>query len=167
MFFNKRFIYLLLCIVPLVSFTAHKFYLSLVQIEHVKEKQSVQIIISVFMDDIELALNENNNIDLRLSTKKEPENSEDYMKEYLQKNFYLKIDGALKNFNFLGKEYKGDEVFFYLEIENIENIHQLEIVNTILVQHFPKQQNLIKLKVNGKNKSKLLNRENDKVLLKF
>ncbi|MFY0604183.1 MAG: hypothetical protein JXQ93_09545 [Flavobacteriaceae bacterium] len=160
--------YLLLLLLPLLlSFTTHKYYLSLTQIEYQKEKQSVQIILNVFIDDIETALNEIHSIDLQLSTEKELKNNDTYFKKYLQNNLSIKIDDGLKEIIYIGKEYEGDNVFFYLEIEGIKSIKNLEIENSILVQHFPKQQNLIKARINNVNRSKLLSKKNGKALLKF
>ena len=56
----------LLVVIPLLSFSAHKYYLSLTQIEYRSELKSIQVTINVFMDDIEVALNKDYNIDLQL-----------------------------------------------------------------------------------------------------
>ena len=160
-------VYLLLCIIPLLSFSTHKYYLSLTQIEYNSESKSIQIIINVFMDDIETALNEENAIDLQLTTKKELKDNDIYFKNYLEKKLQFKIDAISKSFNYLGKEYDGDLVYFYLEIENIENVQTIEITNKILTDYFPTQENLIKSKVDKKHKSVLLTKENDRGLLKY
>jgi hypothetical protein len=152
-------IFLVFLIIPLLSFSAHKYYLSLTQIEFKKESKSIQIIINVFMDDIEAALNKNNNIDLQLATKKELKNNNLYFEKYLRSKLQFKIDTIAKDFKYIGKEYDGDLVYFYLEIENIFKISTIEISNKILLQHFPKQQNLIKTKVGKKNKSVLLSKD--------
>jgi hypothetical protein len=152
-------LFLVFLIIPLLSFSAHKYYLSLTQIEFKKESKSIQIIINVFMDDIEAALNKNNNIDLQLATKKELKNNNLYFEKYLRSKLQFKIDTIAKDFKYIGKEYDGDLVYFYLEIENIFKISTIEISNKILLQHFPKQQNLIKTKVGKKNKSVLLSKD--------
>jgi len=159
--------YLLLFIIPLLSFSAHKYYLSLTQIEYRSELKSVQITINVFMDDIEEALNKDNNIDLQLTTEKELKNNDVYFKEYLEKKLHFKVNDAFKNFTYIGKEYDADLVYFYLEIEGVENLKTIEVENKILTHHFPNQQNLIKSKVGKKHKSILLTAKNDKGLLKF
>jgi len=158
---------LLLLLIPLLSFSVHKYYLSLTQIEYNQENKSLEVIINVFMDDIELALNKENNINLQLTTKLELENSDDYFSKYLQEKLHFKIEEKELEFNYLGKEYEGDLVYFYLEIPNVENPQPLEIHNQILLQYFEDQQNVVKLKVGKKRKSKILNKENDKALLKF
>ncbi|MDT7832051.1 hypothetical protein RQM59_06645 [Flavobacteriaceae bacterium S356] len=158
---------LLLFLIPLFAFNAHKYYLSLTQIEYKSDTESIQIILNIFIDDMETALNDIHNIDLQLDTKKELKESDTYFKEYLKKNLHLKTKSKELTFNYLGKEYEGDNIFFYLEIEGVKSLESLEISSSILIEHFPKQQNLIKAKANGVNRSKLLTKKNDKALLKF
>lgn len=162
----KKIIFVLL-ILPLLSFTTHKYYLSLTQIEYRNASQSVQITINVFMDDIETALNKDYTIDLQLTTAKELQNNDTYFEKYLNDKLQININTQPKKFNYIGKEYEGDLVFFYLEIENVKNIKTIEVKNKILTHHFSEQQNLIKSKVNKKHKSILLNAKTDKALLKF
>ncbi len=153
--------------IPLLSFSLHKYYISLTDVTFKEETQSVQIVINVFMDDIELALNNINAIDLQLTTKKELPKNDVYFKQYLEKNLHFTINNTPKKFNYLGKEYDGNLVFFYLEIEDISSLKTIEITNTILVNQFAKQQNMIKVKVGKQHKSALLSKRNDKALLKF
>ncbi len=158
---------LLLLIIPLFSFSTHKYYISLTQIEYVKKEKSLQVIINVFMDDIELALNKDYNIDLKLTTKNELENSDFYFEKYLNEKLSFSINQSELNYKYLGKEYEGDLVFFYLEIQNVETPSPLSVSNKILVKHFPEQQNVVKMKIDNKRRSKILTKENDKALLKF
>ena len=151
--------YLLLLLIPLLSFATHKYYLSLTQIKYKSEAKSVQVIINVFMDDIETALNKDYFIDLQLTTKKELKNNNVYFEKYLREKLSFKIDDVAKEFNFIGKEYDGDLVYFYIEIENITSVNNIEISNKILIDHFPQQQNLVKSKVGKKNKSVLLTKK--------
>jgi hypothetical protein len=160
-------IFSLLLILPLLSFSAHTYYLSLTQINYNEASKSVQIIINVFMDDIETALNKDYTVDLQLSTKKELKNNDVYFEKYLRRKLQFKIDAASKEFTYIGKEYDGDLVYFYLEIENISKVSSIEITNKILLKHFPKQENLVKSKVGTKNKSVLLSKDHFKELLTY
>lgn len=163
---NNKILFLLF-IIPLLSFSAHKYYLSLTQITYNSEKKSVQIITNIFIDDIETALNKDYTIDLQLTTNNELKDNDIYFEKYLKEKLRFKINNFAKKFNYLGKEYEGDLVYFYLEIENIEALYTIEITNKILTNHFPEQQNLTKTKVGKKHKSFLLTKENDKALLKL
>ena len=163
----RKIIFLLAFSIPLLGFTAHKYYLSLTEIAFNEKQQSIQIIMNVFMDDIELALNKKNNIDLQLTTKQELANNDIYFKTYLEETFFIKIDGLERTINYLGKEYEGNLVYFYLEILEVANFNTIEVTNRVLINQFPEQQNLIKLKKGNKHKSVLLTQEKDKSLLKF
>ena len=163
--FNKTF--LLLFIIPLLSFTAHKYYLSLTQITYKSEAKSIQIIINVFMDDIETALNSDYKIDLQLTTKKELKDNDIYFEKYLKEKLDFKVDGIQKKFNYIGKEYDGDLVYFYLEIENINQVNTIYITNNILIKHFTKQHNLIKSKVGKKHKSIMLTKDENSGTLTY
>ena len=147
---------LLLLIVPFFAFTAHKYYISLTQIEFNNSKNSIEVITNVFIDDIETALDAIHSKKFKLDTKNELKDSDTYFSQYLQNNLAFKIDGKSVEFQYLGKEYDGDVVFFYLEIKNIQSVTKIEVENSLLLKHFPKQQNLVKSKVNKKHKSALL-----------
>lgn len=147
---------LLLLIVPFFAFTAHKYYISLTQIEFNNSKNSIEVITNVFIDDIETALNAIHSKKFKLDTKNELKDSDTYFNQYLQNNLAFKINGKSVEFEYLGKEYDGDVVFFYLEIKNIKSVTKIEVENSLLIKHFPKQQNLVKSKVNKKHKSALL-----------
>ncbi len=163
----KKIIFLLAFSIPILGFTTHKYYLSLTEIAFNEKQQSIQIIMSVFMDDIELVLNKKNNIDLRLTTQEELANNDVYFKTYLEETFFIKTDGIEKKINYLGKEYESDLVYFYLEVLEVNNFNTIEVTNKVLISQFPEQQNLIKLKKGSKHKSVLLTQEKDKSLLKF
>jgi len=162
----KKYAFLLL-IIPLLSFTHHKYYLSLTKIDYVKESNSLQITMRIFIDDLENTLNKINNKSFDLDTKTELEDTNMYIEKYLLKQFEVNINGSSKNYKYLGKKYENDVVFLFAEIENISVLNSIEIRNRILMDAFPEQQNIIKLNINKKKKSFILTSKDDKDLLKF
>ena len=161
----KKIVFLI--ILPFLAFSSHKYYLSLTDIEYNIEKNSLEIIINLFMDDLEYTVNKDFEIDLKLSTKDELKNADKYFKNYLNKNLTFKIDNKQINFDYIGKEYEGDLIYFYLEIDSVNNPNSLELSNKLLLKYFKKQQNVVKLK-NGKNRqSEILTYETNKALLNF
>ncbi|MDP2068316.1 MAG: hypothetical protein Q8K04_05055 [Lutibacter sp.] len=145
----------------------HKYYVSLCEIEYLKEKQSVQIILGVFIDDLEFILDKNSGKSLNLASKTEVENVDDYYKKYLSEHLLVSVNSKNQSFKYIGKEYDGDIVRFYLEITDIKELKSLEITNNILINEFPDQKNIVKIKVKDFNKTFYLNKSNDKSLLKF
>lgn len=159
--------FLIALLFSFLSFTLHKYYIALTEIEYNPNSKSVQMIMNVFMDDIELAINKDFQTDLQLATKYEHKEIDTLFKKYLKEHFNIIINNKPVNYNYLGKEYDGNIVFFYLEIDSISEVKSIEIKNDILIKHFPDQQNLIKAKIGDNRKSLFLTKKNDKGLLKF
>ncbi|WP_138433298.1 DUF6702 family protein [Winogradskyella algicola] len=149
------------------SNTKHEYYVSVTNIEHAKEQESVQIISQVFIDDFERLIRERYDETITLAEDDEPELVDEYMKRYLEDKLKISINGKAYKFNFIGKEYKEDITYCYLEIENIKDIKSIRVVNRILFDILPEQQNIVRLKLNDRNKSFLLIPENDECMLNF
>lgn len=162
----KKYTFLLL-IVPLLSFAAHKYYLSLTKIDYIKESKSLQITMRIFIDDLESTLNKIYNKPFELDTKTELEDANIYIEKYLLKQFIVSINGSKTKYNYLGKKYENDVVYLFAEIENISEIKSIQITNRTLMDAINEQQNIIKLNVNNKKKSFILTNNNDNDLLNF
>jgi hypothetical protein len=156
-----------LMLIPLLAFTMHKYYISLCEVEYIEEKQSIQIITGLFIDDLELALSKLNNTKINIATNKEPSNIDEYFKEYLSNNLKLTINSKKVEFNYIGREYDDNLVRFYLEVTNVKKLESIEITNTCLLKYFEDQQNIIKLKVKNYHKTFYLDNNNTKGVLNF
>ncbi|WP_298498660.1 DUF6702 family protein [uncultured Algibacter sp.] len=165
----KHFKYLIIAfVIPLFAFTSiHKYYISVTQVNYVEEKQSIQIISRIFIDDFESALKLNYSESIVLAEKNEANKFDVYINQYLQDKLKLKVDNESVMFNFIGKEYEGDIIKCYLEVEDVKTIETFSITNTILFDLQKDQQNIIKTKINSKNKSVILTSKNPNALLKF
>ncbi|AUP78406.1 DUF6702 family protein [Flavivirga eckloniae] len=160
--------FLFFLIIPLVAFTSlHKYYISVTQINFVEEKQSVQITTRVFIDDFENLLRERYDESITLAIGDEPKTIETYIGKYLKESIKIKINNEETALTFIGKEYDQDIMRCYLEIEDVKSIESFEVSNKVLFDLFKEQQNIIKTKINSKQKSFILIREKDNALLKF
>ena len=156
-----------LCFLMNSHTTEHEYYVSVTKVEYVKTEKSLQIISQIFIDDFEKLLRERYDENITLAAKDESEMVEVYMKKYLDFKLDFKINTSDVDFNFIGKEYKDDIVYCYLEIESVDDIKTMEIKNEVLFDIYPKQQNILRTKVNGKDKSFILIPENNKAVLNF
>lgn len=156
-------------IVPVLfsNVAKHDYYVSVTKIEYSKEDQSLQVISQIFINDFEKLLRQRYDETITLNTDHEPEMIETYMQRYLTNKLKISVNGALVNLKFIGKEYKDDITYCYLEIENVTDIKTLEVTNRTLFDVFPEQQNIVRLKLLKKNKSFLLLPDNDKCMLNF
>lgn len=164
----KKFVFILLIALTTVAFTAkHKFFVSVTQIDYIQEEQSIQIISKIFIDDIERLIRERYDETITLSDIKEPKIVNYYLDRYLKEKLSITINGKPEIINFIGKDYEDDIMVCYLEIEGIPIIETIEIQNTMLFNLFEDQQNIVRTKINGKNKSFILIKENNKGMLNF
>ncbi len=153
---------------PLVSGTsAHKFYVSITKIEYVKEKNSLQIIIKIFTDDIEDVLQLKTGAPISLNTKKETAMADEDVKKYILQKLKIKVNGKNVQLNYIGKEYDTDMLVAYLEITNVNELKNLEIENKVLMEIFGEQQNIIHLKTPTSRRSLILDKDEPSGKLKF
>lgn len=145
----------------------HKFYVSITKIEYVKEKNSIQIITKIFIDDIEDALQQQYDPSISLDTKKETEKADADLKKYILQKLNIKVNGKAVSINYIGKEYDTDMVVAYLEITDVKELKTITIENKLLFEMFPEQQNIIHLKTPSSRKSLMLDRDEPKGELKF
>jgi len=145
----------------------HEYYVSVTKIEHSKEQNSLQIINQVFIDDFEKLLRERYDESITLQTENESSIVETYIQRYLSDKLKININGEDVSYKFIGKEYKDDIVYCYLEVENISIVKSIEVTNKVLFDVFEEQQNIVRLKLNDKNKSFLLIPANDTCVLNF
>ncbi len=145
----------------------HEYYVSVTKVEYSKKAQSLQIISQIFIDDFEKLLRERYDETITLDSKDENKLVEEYMSRYLSDKLKLKVNGKSLNFKFIGREYKDDITYCYLEIENVSQINSIHVVNKVLFDVFPDQQNIVRLKLKNKNKSFLLTPSKDSCLLNF
>ncbi len=159
---------LFLLVLPLLAFTvAHKFYVSVTNINHSEKDNAFQITSRVFIDDLEAVLKERYDFEARLATEAESPIAEEYIEKYFRTKFLIKLDGEVASYNFLGKKYDADVVICYLEIPGIQmdELNSLEIQNEILTDLFEEQKNLVHVKWKGKKRSFILIKENNKGML--
>lgn len=159
---------LILFIIPFFAFTSlHKYYISVTQINYIEEKQSLQITSRIFVDDFEKALRTRYDENLTLSGKNSPEIADVNIQKYLKEKITIKINNKKANIIFIGKEYDGDIMRCYLEVQGVKNIESIEISNQVLFELFEDQQNIVKTKISPQQKSAILSVKNKTVVLKF
>ena len=158
---------ILVLFLSLMSFTVHKFYISITQIDYIKEEKALQITMRFFIDDVERTLQNRYDIELSLATDEENGKTDYYLQKYLHQKFEITISGETQKLNFLGKEYTNDHILIYLEITDVENIDQMEIQNSMLIEEFSEQENYIKININSIKNTFILKKGNDKEMLKF
>ena len=151
----------------LVSSLSHKFYVSTTNVEYVPEKQTIQIISKIFIEDLEEVLQERYSSLVVLSPTKETEVDVNYLKKYVGQKLKISINNKPVELSYIGKEYDIDIMNMYFEIENISELTSIEIENKILFDMFPEQQNIIHIITPDANRNMILDKDHPDGLLNF
>ncbi|MCZ2101548.1 MAG: hypothetical protein LC107_08440 [Chitinophagales bacterium] len=132
----------------------HDFHVSRCEINYETASGDIQIAAHIFVDDLENALKLSGYQHCALGTSKENAQSNAIIEQYLQSK--LKIETSNKKLKpiLLGKELSDDQMalWCYLEVTGIKEVNSLKIDNTILMELFNDQKNIIDFRVNNKKK---------------
>lgn len=124
---------------------AHEFHVSKSQIEYNEAQQSLQISMHIFLDDLEIAIEESGGGKHFLCTEKETEDAVTILRKYLTQQFIINVDGTTKSYDFIGKELSEDlaAIWCYLEIKDIQTPTSMEVTNRILMDLYDDQKNIV------------------------
>lgn len=133
----------------------HDFHLSKTDVNYTTENEALQVTIHTFIDDTEEALRAMEDLEYKFFETKEHMATDSIFSSYLQEHLVIKVDGEEQAFYYLGKEQSEDilGVYTYLEIEGISTFENIEISNSILMDIFDDQKNIINVKVDNKSKA--------------
>lgn len=150
----------------LTSFSFHKFYIAIYQIEYAQEKKMIQITSRIFIDDMNEVLEKTYHKKTHIGEKNQSEEDVVLMNRYLLDKFSIKVNGQSKSFQYVSSEVDNNIIIGYYKITNISKIKTLEVKNTVLMDLFPEQQNIVQSKIYGEKESLLLTIDNVKGMLK-
>jgi len=156
----------LILFILLTSFSFHKFYVAIYQINHEPKKKMIQVTARLFVDDVNDALEKKFGKKTFLAEQKETAEDEILLKKYLSEKFQLKVNGEKKTLIFHSKDLENNVLICYMSFKDVSKIKTLEVENTILTELYEEQQNIIQTNFNGEKQSLLLTVEKTKGMLK-
>lgn len=152
----KKTILFLFALFFLCSFSIHKFYVSVTQVDYVPSKKRVEITSRIFIDDLEKALTKKYNKKVNLTSTRELPEADELIKGYLKEKIKISINKKPQNIEFLARELEGDVLILYTKIAFSKKINTFEIYNSLLIEVYRDQQNIVHTNINSNKKSILL-----------
>ena len=147
--------------------TAHPFYISVCQVDHNPDTGALEMSFRIFTDDLELALETMGTDRLRLGTERESEKADLYIGRYLARHVEIEINGRRVSASFLGKEVDSDAIWCYVEAEDIPVLETMTMTNTLLLETYEDQVNLVHVNANGQKKSLMFDGQQIRQTLDF
>ena len=136
--------------------TIHPFHISVCNIYHAADENSLQITVKIFADDLEEALNqkdEQNAAYIDVLNPQDPVQLDSIVQNYLHKHFALTVNEEAVQPNFLGFEREELTMWCYLEVTSVESLEKVRVQNTLLLNTFEDQANIVHVRANGVVKS--------------
>lgn len=125
----------------------HPLHVSVTEIEVNEKERRLQIMMRVFIDDLELSLR-NHFKQPDLDALSPAERSLDVlMRSYLADRFQIWLDGKAQVINYLGSEPDRDALVFYIEVDKMVKWKSIQVKNTIIMEIHDDQSNLVHVTV--------------------
>ncbi|MCS6807593.1 MAG: hypothetical protein RML40_02770 [Bacteroidota bacterium] len=147
----------------------HPIHASIMVIDFNPAPRSLEISCKIFADDLEEIIRKTTGIQLYIGSAKEiPSQTNAKLEEYLRKHFSAEADGkALSRWVFIGQELEGDAVWCYIEVPNVSPPKRLIVSNTILMDLYDDQTNLVNVNIYGQRRSAVLRKSRTSEVLEF
>ena len=138
----------------------HPLHVSVTEIEFDEKEKSLEIMMRVFIDDLELSLgNKLNQPDLDLIEPKNGLTIDQMTGEYLKEHFKIYLDNKLQKTTYLGHERENEAFIFYIEVKNVKKWKTIQILNNIITETHEDQSNLVHVTVRDKVRSLRLTKD--------
>lgn len=151
-------------IIILFSFK-HPFYLSVTDLKYNARESTLEGSVKLFTNDLETALKKIHGKTVDLINPTDTLQTQQILKEYLEKHLTVHINDEVKKMDLLGFEREQEAIWMYVEFEKCRLPKKVSIQNSLLFDYIKEQSNIIHLEVKGEKKSFKLN--NPEMLASF
>ena len=132
-----------MAIFSLMSFMLPDFFSSMTKVDYVEGNKTLKFTTKMNTEHVSSALKINPNT----------AGFEAEVKKYVNRNFDVVVNGAPKNITFTGSQVNGEYVWVYFEASGVSDISTFKIKNSILMDAFPNQFNVVNVSYKGKQKT--------------
>jgi hypothetical protein len=140
-------------------FYVHPIHVSVTEIEFDEKDKALEIMMRVFIDDMELTMrNKLNQPELDLLEPKNGLTIDQMVSSYLKDHFKVSLDNKPQKTVYLGHEREAEAFIFYIEVSNVKKWKSISIFNDIITETHEDQSNLVHVTVRDKVRSLRLTR---------
>lgn len=137
----------------------HAFHTSIAEMRYNPREKAFEISIRIFTDDLEKTLSSNNQN--RKFVIENADKNDLFIDQYVHKHFVITSPKNQKLiYQYVGKEKEGDATWIYLEMPVFEPLKGAKIQNTVLMDMFDDQTNIVNIFMNNEKKSYLFTVKN-------
>lgn len=126
-----------------MSFSIADFFSSMTKIDYIDGNKTLKFTTKLNTEHISNAI----------GMKPETAGFDAEVKKYVDSNFDVYVNGSQKNLTFTGSQVNGETVWVYYEAGGVGELSSLKIKNTLLLDTYPKQFNVVNVAFKGQQKT--------------
>lgn len=146
---------------------AHKFYVSITQVHWNEKRQRLEITKRLFIDDLQLALQNKFGGTFHIGSNLEASTEELKFIEYISEMLKIQVNAKPYALQFVSKVVEDDVLVSHWVIQKVTKINTIEVSNRTFFNVLPEQQNIIHTRIKSDKKSLLLTFDHPQKMLKF
>lgn len=131
----------------------HAFHVSVCEIEFDEGKRQLEITHRIFLDDLELGLTNWSGEKIDILNPSDPKRLDQLIGKYLSEKTSYTLNKKTFQANYLGSEKEDGVMFCYQVISDVKKLKSLKVSNTLLMETFDDQSNVIHVDRLGETKS--------------
>lgn len=137
----------------------HPIHVSVTEIEFDEKDHALEIMMRVFIDDLELSLrNQLNQPELDLLNPSQGTTTDELANKYIKQHFSVSLDGKQQKTSYLGHEREGEALIFYIEVKDVSKWKTISVRNAVIMATHEDQSNIVHVYVGERVKSLRLTR---------
>lgn len=141
-------LYSLLIALPMqLAAWVHPMHVSVTEIEMNDKEKRMEIMMRVFIDDLEVTLRRNFKQPELDVLEPKGQSLDALMQSYLQPRLKVALDGKPQVIKYLGHERDHEAFVFYIEVEKVKKWKSIQVQNSIITEIYDDQSNLVHVTV--------------------
>jgi hypothetical protein len=142
-------------------FSCHPLHVSVTEIVYDEKEKQLEIISRIFVDDLETAIRAQlQQPSLDLLNPANGSTTDQLASAYVMSRLSVTLDGKRQKLSFLGSEKEEDALLCYIQVSNVKKWKNIEVTNSVIVETFDDQSNLVHITRGGTVKSLRLMKDN-------
>lgn len=138
----------------------HAFHVSVCEIEFDDKKKQLEITHRIFLDDLEVGLAQWSKEKVDVTNPSDSKQLDQWIGKYLSERTSYVLNGKKAEAEYLGSEKEDGVMYCYQVISEVKKLQTLKVTNTVLMETYDDQSNIVHVEKFDESKSlKLSNSE--------
>jgi len=144
----------------------HPVHVSLLNVDINPEAGKIEIVFKLYSEDIQQLILNKYNVDLNLANKVDPSDKVKFINEYIEESFVMRINGTkIETWNYTTNEMNEESIWLYYKSTCPGNIKEVSITDSVMMDFFEDQTNMVIVSYSGKQNGYTLNNKNRDITL--